>query len=319
MQMPGRSYAGGAYRFGFNGQEKDDEVHGVGNTNTAQFWEYECRLGRRWNVDIKYKHYMSNYSTFGLNPILNIDPNGDDFYKNKITGNIEEHPTGWFEKKPKSDQSKWAYVSKYNYTDWKGSVQYTNWWLRSKIERMDRAVEGHSDPANLGTTTEHEWKVTGDIAIVTVSAITIIVSCGTAAPAVTAMTGLTVTSSVVGLGGGTSKLVFDVKGNYEMSDRIPVTAIGGTIGIVIDYEIGDKKGTYTTMGDVAGGAIFGGAEIKHFLHTKHIQSLVAGGGELIITTIHTLEAKMKVTEKFEEHKKESKKKLQLNYCYYEIY
>jgi hypothetical protein len=41
------------YRFGFNGQEKVNEIAGVGNHNTAEFWEYDTRLGRRWNLDPK--------------------------------------------------------------------------------------------------------------------------------------------------------------------------------------------------------------------------------------------------------------------------
>ena len=39
------------YRFGFNGQEKVDEIAGAGNHTTAEFWEYDTRLGRRWNRD----------------------------------------------------------------------------------------------------------------------------------------------------------------------------------------------------------------------------------------------------------------------------
>src|SRR5690606_18721571 len=39
------------YKYGFNGQEKDNEVYGDGNSYTAEFWQYDPRLGRRWNVD----------------------------------------------------------------------------------------------------------------------------------------------------------------------------------------------------------------------------------------------------------------------------
>ncbi|MDA3891191.1 MAG: hypothetical protein PF517_05950, partial [Salinivirgaceae bacterium] len=40
------------YRFGFGGQEKDDEITGNSGTHyTAAFWEYDTRIGRRWNVD----------------------------------------------------------------------------------------------------------------------------------------------------------------------------------------------------------------------------------------------------------------------------
>ena len=31
----------GAHSYGFNGQEKDDEIYGAGNTMTAEFWEYD--------------------------------------------------------------------------------------------------------------------------------------------------------------------------------------------------------------------------------------------------------------------------------------
>ncbi|MES2727912.1 MAG: peptidoglycan DD-metalloendopeptidase family protein [Bacteroidota bacterium] len=65
------------YRFGFNGQEKDDEVSGVGNTMTATFWEYDARLGRRWNLDPKVIVGISEYACFFNNPIFNTDIHGD--------------------------------------------------------------------------------------------------------------------------------------------------------------------------------------------------------------------------------------------------
>lgn len=66
----------GAHSYGFNGQEKDDEVSGTGNTMTAEFWEYDTRLGRRWNIDPVTKAWESPYATFGNSPILNNDPLG---------------------------------------------------------------------------------------------------------------------------------------------------------------------------------------------------------------------------------------------------
>jgi RHS repeat-associated protein len=79
MVMPNRSFSlgGSNYRFGFNGQEKDDEVYGKGNLMTAQFWEYDTRLGRRWNLDPKPNPSISNYACFANNPILNTDVKGD--------------------------------------------------------------------------------------------------------------------------------------------------------------------------------------------------------------------------------------------------
>jgi len=79
MILPGRVWVAGAenYRFGMNGQEQDDEIYGNGNSYTAEFWQYDPRLMRRWNVDPVYKAYESPYCTFGNNPIFYIDPHGD--------------------------------------------------------------------------------------------------------------------------------------------------------------------------------------------------------------------------------------------------
>ncbi|MFA9212440.1 MAG: hypothetical protein ACEQSR_01150 [Candidatus Methylacidiphilales bacterium] len=71
-----QSYGVG-YGFAFNGQEKDDEVSGAGNTMTAEHWEYDSRLGRRWNVDPKPITGLSLYACFANNPIWLSDINGD--------------------------------------------------------------------------------------------------------------------------------------------------------------------------------------------------------------------------------------------------
>ena len=71
--------AGSGFRFGFNTQEKDKEVYNNNNeTYTATFWEYDGRLGRRWNVDPVNKPWESRYSCFSDNPIIIIDVNGDE-------------------------------------------------------------------------------------------------------------------------------------------------------------------------------------------------------------------------------------------------
>jgi RHS repeat-associated protein len=75
----GNGYAGGGYRYGFNGQEHSVELHD--NSYTAEFWEYDSRIGRRWNVDPILKEYESPYASLGNNPIWNIDPNGSDTAK----------------------------------------------------------------------------------------------------------------------------------------------------------------------------------------------------------------------------------------------
>ncbi len=83
MIQPGRNFNSSEYRFGFNGMESDDEISGVGNSYTAEFWQYDPRLGRRWNIDpLTWKYpWQSPYASFNNNPIYFIDPiglEGDD-------------------------------------------------------------------------------------------------------------------------------------------------------------------------------------------------------------------------------------------------
>ena len=69
--------SGTGYRYGFNGQEKSDEVNEDGNSYTAEFWQYDARIGRRWNLDPKPTVGISQYSAFSNNPISFIDIKGD--------------------------------------------------------------------------------------------------------------------------------------------------------------------------------------------------------------------------------------------------
>ncbi len=74
--MPGRKFSSGSeYRYGFNGQEKSDDV--TQGNYTAEYWEYDSRIGRRWNVDPVLNCSESPYATFSDNPILIADPTGD--------------------------------------------------------------------------------------------------------------------------------------------------------------------------------------------------------------------------------------------------
>ena len=89
MLMPGRKYSSGKYRYGFNGQEKTSEI--LENTFNAEFWEYDSRSARRWNVDPILKDDESPFMTIGNNPIVMVDPTGADWYKNKASGGYEWH------------------------------------------------------------------------------------------------------------------------------------------------------------------------------------------------------------------------------------
>ncbi|MBP8073643.1 MAG: hypothetical protein KAY96_02700 [Bacteroidia bacterium] len=76
MEMPQRGYVSEEYRYGYNGQEKDNEISGNGNSYTALFWKYDARLGRRWELDPVNNSSISGYATFADNPIFMADPTG---------------------------------------------------------------------------------------------------------------------------------------------------------------------------------------------------------------------------------------------------
>lgn len=65
----------GSYRYGFNTQEKVDEISP--GHYTAEFWEYDSRTGKRWNTDPVVDESESPYATNKNNPIKNSDPDGD--------------------------------------------------------------------------------------------------------------------------------------------------------------------------------------------------------------------------------------------------
>jgi len=65
------------YSFGMNTQEKDDEIYGKGNSYSAEYWQYDARLGRRWNMDPRPNPSISVYACFGNNPIWFSDVAGD--------------------------------------------------------------------------------------------------------------------------------------------------------------------------------------------------------------------------------------------------
>jgi len=85
--MPGRNSNSADYRFGFNGQEMDNEITGqTGTHTTAMFWEYDCRLGRRWNLDPKPQTSISDYACFANNPVWLCDVNGDTINPTRTRG-----------------------------------------------------------------------------------------------------------------------------------------------------------------------------------------------------------------------------------------
>jgi hypothetical protein len=75
MSMPGRTFSVEKYRYGMNTQEKDDDI--FEGAFTAEYWEYDSRVGRRWNLDPVSQVSVSDYACFYNNPIVFVDILGD--------------------------------------------------------------------------------------------------------------------------------------------------------------------------------------------------------------------------------------------------
>ncbi len=65
-----------------NGMEREDEIAGLGNIYSTANRNYDSRIARWFSIDPARKKYpnKSTYTSFGNNPIIYIDPGGDDEY-----------------------------------------------------------------------------------------------------------------------------------------------------------------------------------------------------------------------------------------------
>jgi RHS repeat-associated protein len=82
--LPGRNYSSDSYRFGFQGQEKDDEMHGATGTSYAfEYRMHDPRIGRFLSIDPLAASfaYYSPYHFAGNKPTAAVDFEGlEDIY-----------------------------------------------------------------------------------------------------------------------------------------------------------------------------------------------------------------------------------------------
>jgi RHS repeat-associated protein len=60
MILPARQFSSSSYRYGFQGQEKDDELKGSGNSINFKYRMYDPRIGRFFAVDPLASEYVWN-------------------------------------------------------------------------------------------------------------------------------------------------------------------------------------------------------------------------------------------------------------------
>lgn len=81
VTLQGRNFTasgGDGFRFGFQGQEMDDEVKGVKNSYTTEFRQYDPRIGRWLTIDPLFKNFpwQSPYVSYDNNPLVLTDKKG---------------------------------------------------------------------------------------------------------------------------------------------------------------------------------------------------------------------------------------------------
>ena len=133
----------GGYRYSFNGQEKEDEINP--SITSAEYWVYDGRLGRRFNVDPITKPSMSIYSCFGNTPTLFIDTKGDDWFKDEI-GNVKwfQNTSKGFSTGTKDNHQTWTNIGT-EFLEFSGDKLKYSWQIKDKNNKLSvNSVEFHA-------------------------------------------------------------------------------------------------------------------------------------------------------------------------------
>jgi RHS repeat-associated protein len=166
MQMPGRHGNTGDYRYGFQGQETDDEITGSESHVSYTYRCHDTRLGRFLSVDpltAKYPHY-SPYSFSGNRVIDMVELEGlepaspgttaDQYESATLDGTNDTYGWTWTEGEKGSS---WVQGSSLDFykgtihqpskspTDDKGTgydpnVDVNTWWSNDVITQMGNYI-----------------------------------------------------------------------------------------------------------------------------------------------------------------------------------
>ncbi|GIV35517.1 MAG: hypothetical protein KatS3mg031_3052 [Chitinophagales bacterium] len=137
--MEGREYNLAAYRFGFVGHERDNEIKGLGNSYYFGSRIFDTQLGRWLSVDVLQARYpgYSLYHYGYCNPIIVLDPNGKENIV--VVGNQGDNPS--------SDKLPWYKRifenSEYRYGEYKR--HFLEAGLNAAIELKRNNTDNHEE------------------------------------------------------------------------------------------------------------------------------------------------------------------------------
>ncbi len=134
MQMESRSFTSGVYRYGFQGQEKDDEIQGVGNGLNFKFRLHDSRIGKFFSIDPLTGQYPF-YSPY-------------IFSGNRVIDMVEFEGA-----EPKSTKTEW--LNSEGYENWGDYYNHgygaklelvENFWVYSTLDGDDDVIHKYWDP-----------------------------------------------------------------------------------------------------------------------------------------------------------------------------
>ncbi len=220
MLQTGRTFSSPSYRYGFQGHEKDDEVKGDGNHLSFGDFGYDSRIGRRWNIDPIYKPWLSNYLTFGNNPINYIDPSGGDWYRVNGTSKVV-----WIESDGQ-DFKGYTYLGEFRHS--------TNW--STDYNRYGSKYQRYIYWNFLGRGTKGTKLLFDGLAIA--GGIVTIATLGAASPIVAS---LSIISGSFSVAGGITTLTLHLANADELADKVPKGYFDAIIGVTLEYTVDGEK------------------------------------------------------------------------------
>lgn len=239
--MPNRHGQSASYRYGFQGQEKDDEVKGEGNSLNYTFRMHDPRAGRFFAIDPLAEHgpEYSPYSFCFNNPMHFTDPDGRWPFPS------------WASVKSQYREAKATVSRAYNETKSTVSRSY-NQAKTSLVQAKDNAVKTTKQALNDGQKwvkdnkqgllkTAEVLKTAGDVAVYTGG----VVAVGTAATGVGVGVGGAIAGygELIGLAGsGIEMLTLAIAGDTENSKGVAKEtagwfAAGKVADVIIDAAI----------------------------------------------------------------------------------
>jgi RHS repeat-associated protein len=146
MTLPGRTGSSTAYRYGFQGQEKDDELKGEGNSLNYTFRMHDPRVGRFFAVDPLFREYPHNSTyAFSENRLLDaVELEGKEaFFIHGTFSNNKRWTNSDGTLKEGTKQLFRLQNSKYINTgfDWEGFLGYGNNFFNDVEDRTEAAAE----------------------------------------------------------------------------------------------------------------------------------------------------------------------------------